>query len=125
MPAEYIKSLREQYVQNVIKAMVFEVLQRSDLAFTRCYALLSLLDLYEKHLKKRKDGFILEEIFKEAESEGYKATQTGIKAGLDAIYACGIAIKKGRSYNLHPRFEIEVAKLVTDIRKAIGGVTQR
>jgi len=118
MCAKYLESLRKHYVQEVVKAMVFEVLKRGKLAFNRCYALLSLLALSEKH-PEREDGFTLEEVFEQAKSEGYKQDQPGIRAGLSALYDCGIGIMRGGTYSLHPKFEIEVKKFASEIKKAI------
>jgi hypothetical protein len=67
--ADYINALRRQHIENVLKAMIFEALQRNDLKFTRPYALLSLMSLGE-----RSDP---DEIFKRAEREGYEGTEEG------------------------------------------------
>jgi hypothetical protein len=119
VPADYIVSLREQYVTNVINGMIVAVLRRSRLEFTRCYALLSLLEL-------SKDGkigeyFELEDVFDEARNEGYKGTKVGIRAGLKALYSAGIAVKRDMRYRLHPNFKSDVSRLAIDIKRAISG----
>jgi hypothetical protein len=117
MPADYIKSLRGQYVENLVNAMIVAVLRRGQPEFTRPYALLSLLKLFNDN----RDGFSVDDIFEIAQNEHYGGTKPGILAGLKALYASGVVVRKAGLYRLHPRFKIEVEKRATDIRRAMGG----
>jgi hypothetical protein len=110
--ADYIDALRKQHIENVLKAMIFEALQRNDLKFTRPYALLSLMSLGE-----RSDP---DEIFEQAEQEGYEGTEEGIKAGLKALRASGLVLKDGGKFKLNPWFEDELSDFATELRQAIG-----
>jgi len=112
MPAEYIESLRKQHVENVLKAMIFEALQRGDLKFTRPHTLLALLQLGE-----RSDP---NEIFEQAGENGYDGSEQGIKAGLKALRASGLVLKDGSRFKLNPWFQDEVSDFATDLRKAIS-----